>query len=84
MRAFPFILVVAMLGAVSLATVGAISTVTQTRHNAIAFSLARVSVRDTYDGRPAPAFAIPVSAVDATDARESAGGGPGPFRTIDR
>ena len=78
MRAFPFILVVAMLGAVSLATVGAISTVTQARHNAIAFSLARVSVspRSAHDGLPGAAFAMPVSAVDD--------GGPRPFRTIDR
>jgi hypothetical protein len=40
MRAFTIMLAVAMLGAVSLATTGAVWTVTQTRGNAIAFSLA--------------------------------------------
>jgi hypothetical protein len=40
MRAFTITLAVAMLGAVSLATTGAVWTVTQTREATIAFSLA--------------------------------------------
>ena len=40
MRAFTIMFIGAMLGAVSLATIGAVSTVSQTRHSAVAFSLA--------------------------------------------
>jgi hypothetical protein len=40
MRAFTIVFIGAMLGAVSLATMGAVSTISQTRHDALAFSLA--------------------------------------------
>ena len=40
MRAFTIMLAVAMLGAVSLATTGAVWTISQTRHTAMAFGLA--------------------------------------------
>jgi hypothetical protein len=77
MRAFPFILVVAMLGAISLATVGAISTVSQTGHNAIAFGLAGGSAlaRKAYDGQPAPSRFMPVPATDTAHAGKAIAGG---------
>jgi hypothetical protein len=40
MRAFTIMLAVAMLGAVSLATTGAVWTISETRHTAMAFGLA--------------------------------------------
>jgi hypothetical protein len=59
MRAFTITLVVAMLGAISLATMGAVWTVSQTRHTANAFGLAGDSapVRSGYQRRPAFAAA---------------------------
>jgi hypothetical protein len=58
MRALTIIFVGAMLGAVSLATMGAVATVSQTRQDAIAFSLTGGSALarnpSAYDRRPAP------------------------------
>ena len=67
MRAFTITLVVAMLGAVSLATVGAISTVSQTRYNADAFRMVGGSAlaSNAYDGRPDLfAAAMPIAPED--------------------
>jgi hypothetical protein len=44
MRAFTIMLAVAMLGALSLATTGAVWTISQTRHTAMAFGLPGDSV----------------------------------------
>ena len=59
MRAFTITLVVAMLGAISLATTGAVWTLSQTRQTATAFGLAGDSapVRSGYQRRPALAAA---------------------------
>ena len=68
MRAFTITLVVAMLGAVSLATVGAVSTVSQTRHNAGAFRMVGGSAlaSNAYDGRPdLYVAAIPIAPDDS-------------------
>jgi hypothetical protein len=84
-RAFPFILVVAMLGAVSLATVGAVSTVTQNRHNAFSLTGGSALARGSYRGSPARSGGTPVTAAawayagSTTDAD-----GWAPLRTTDR
>jgi hypothetical protein len=54
MRAFTIVFVGAMLGAVFLATMGAVSTISQTRHDAIAFSLAGgiAAARNGHDRQP--------------------------------
>jgi hypothetical protein len=81
MRAFTIMLAVAMVGAVSLATMGAISTVSQTRHSAIAFSLAGGSAlaRNAYRGRPALAAVTAAYDGAATAGDEGLG-----FRATDR
>ncbi len=77
MRAFTIMLAVAMVGAVSLATMGAISTVSQSRHSAIAFSFAGGSAlaRNAYRSRPAlAAVATPIMSADtARDGMATAG-----------
>jgi hypothetical protein len=76
MRAFTITLAVAMLGAVSLATTGAVWTVSQTRHSAIAFSLTGGSAlaRNAYRGRPALAAATPIAPAEkAQDGAAPAG-----------
>lgn len=84
MRAFTIMLAVAMLGAVSLATTGAVWTVTQTRHNAIAFSVAGGSAlaRNSSQLQPALADATPMppaeTAHDGAAAADDEGRG---FRT---
>lgn len=88
MRAFTIMLVVAMLGAVSLATTGAVWTVSQTRHTAIAFSLAGGSAlaRNAYQGRPAvAAVTTPITpAATAQDGAAAAGDEVRGLRTADR
>jgi hypothetical protein len=88
MRAFTITLVVAMLGAVSLATTGAIWTISQTRHSVIAFSLADGSAlaRNVYPGRPAlAAVTTPITPREATrDGAAAAGDEPGGLRTAGR
>ena len=88
MRAFTIMLVVAMLGAVSLATTGAVWTVSQTRHTAIAFSLAGGSAlaRNAYQGRPAlAAVTTPIIPSEtAHDGAAAAGVAALELRTADR
>ena len=59
MRAFTILFVGAMLGAISLATLGAVSTISQTHRDAIAFRLptGNALARHTYDGQAAD-FAV--------------------------
>lgn len=88
MRAFTITLVVAMLGAVSLATTGAVWTVSQTRNTAIAFSLAGGSApaRNAYQGRPAlAAVTMPITPWESThDGAAAAGDEPRGLRTAGR
>jgi hypothetical protein len=88
MRAFTITLVVAMLGAVSLATTGAVWTVSQTRHSVIAFSLAGGSAlaRNVYQGRPAlAAVTTPITPSEtAHDGAAAAGDEPRGLRTAGR
>jgi hypothetical protein len=89
MRAFTIMLGVAMLGAVSLATTGAIWTVSQTRHTAIAFGLGGGSAlaRNASEHRPALAVvAMPITPVETAHDGAAATGDEGPdlFRTADR
>jgi hypothetical protein len=87
MRAFTIMLAVAMVGAVSLATTGAVWTVSQTRHGAISFSLAGGSAlaRNTYQGRPALAGASLARADTTRDGAVAARDqGLEPFDTADR
>jgi hypothetical protein len=88
MRAFTIMLTVAMVGAVSLATMGAISTVSQTRHSAAAFSLAGGSAlaRNAYQDRPAlAAVGTPFAPADmAHDGMTTAGDESRGLRITDR
>jgi hypothetical protein len=67
MRAFTIMLAVAMLGAVSLATTGAILTISQTRHTAMAFGLAGDSATAHSGYQRQPAFADLTAAEVARD-----------------
>jgi hypothetical protein len=88
MRAFTITLVVAMLGAVSLATTGAVWTVSQTRHTAIEFSLAGGSAlaRNAYHGqRELAAVTTRITPAEmAHDGAGAAGGEAWELRTADR
>jgi hypothetical protein len=60
MRAFTILFVCAMLGAVSLATIGAVSTISQARHNFIGLGLAGGAAL-ARDGRDHLATVSPVT-----------------------
>jgi hypothetical protein len=84
MRAFTIVFAGAMLGAVSLATMGAVSTVSQTRHTAIAFRAAAggALARYAYDGQPAlSAVSLPITPAETAHAGKDGGR---PFRTTNR
>jgi hypothetical protein len=72
MRAFTIMLGVAMLGAVSLATTGAVWTVSETRHTVIVFSLAGGSALAGNAFRPQPALAAAMPMTLAEAARNGA------------
>lgn len=88
MRAFTIGFAGAMACAVSLATLGAISTVSQNRHYAAAFSLTGGSAfaRKAYDGQPArAAIGVPIAPTDAAHAGKATARNDvwGPLRTTD-
>jgi hypothetical protein len=67
MRAFTITLVVAMLGAISLATTGAVWTLSQTRQTATAFGLAGDSAPLRNGYRRQPVFAAVATRVGPAD-----------------
>jgi hypothetical protein len=69
MRAFTIVFIGAMLGAVLLATMGAVSTISQTRHDAIAFSLAGgiAAARNGRDRQPPLPVAAKPTGIHGSD-----------------